>query len=180
MAGLPASSTASRTACSSRLSTRGMVDTTCWASTARQSVSANGLRSDATAGGVQVVNDTNQAFGSADQFERLAAQREIVIGEPKPGLVAMTEDGIERAEQPYEQHAELPFLAMRIQHIVPGCHARDGRGADAEDAGDDSLADAEKSGGAHDRLGQGGARVGTAARRLLRDLPRLHRLAPVS
>src|SRR6266567_9072847 len=96
--GLDFSSTASNTSCSARLSTSARVATTCCASTARQSSSLQGAASDATARGVQVLEDMDQSFGGQDTLSRFAAKRVIAGMEPVVHCLRFSaRDGRERA-----------------------------------------------------------------------------------
>src|SRR6202011_5680345 len=80
--GLDSSSIVSNTSCSARLSTSARVATTCCASTARQSSSLECAASDATARGVQVLEDMDQSLCAQDPLSRLTAKRDVVRMQP--------------------------------------------------------------------------------------------------
>src|ERR1700748_2220070 len=82
MAGLVGSVKSSRVACSARLSTSFLVETTCWASTRRQTNRSYGRSSDDRPAGVQVGDDIRQACYGADFLGGLRIEREVLVGEP--------------------------------------------------------------------------------------------------
>src|SRR5882672_8840940 len=104
--------------CSSTFVTSRSVEAMCWASTARHRRRRARSASDPTARRVQVLDDTNQAFCAADEVDRAAD--EPLIGSVQPAAsrrIVGTDQGVERAEQSYEQGAKLPFLLLGVQGI---------------------------------------------------------------
>src|SRR5688500_2300697 len=111
----------SRTRCSSGLSTRRSVETMCCASTARHKRAVALAALDATACGVQVLDDTDQALGGRDELPRRSAQPRVLAVEPGPRLLGIrAHDRIEGAEQPHEERGQLPRLLLRREEEVSG------------------------------------------------------------
>src|SRR5687767_10151142 len=110
----------SRTRCSSGLSTRRRVETMCCASTARHRRAAAFAALDATACGVQVLDDTDQTLGGRDELPRRGAQPGVLAVEPGPGLPGIrAHDRVEGAEQPHEEGSQLPgFLLGRQENVT--------------------------------------------------------------
>src|SRR5580698_1707727 len=124
----------SSTDCSSTLATKRSVEAICWASTARHRRRVARLASESTACGVQILDDTNQPFCAANQLDRTTRQPAVFPIEPASGRrVVGTDHGIQRTKQAHEQGAELPLLLLVIERIGAVRHARDGRGAQAQD-----------------------------------------------
>src|SRR6185312_15640094 len=120
MGGLDASSTDSRSSCSARLSTSARVATTCCASTARHSASSQARDSDATACGVQVLNDMEESLGCQDPSDRLSAQRIIAGVQPiAHGLRLPAGNGGKRAVEAHVRRRELPRLLSCGRSQVP-------------------------------------------------------------
>src|SRR5207247_1474090 len=103
--------------CSSSVSTSFRVETRCCASTMRQYLPSSLTASDESASGVQVGDDIDKSGNGQDFFERRAVERRVRVLQPCTGdsLVA-ADDGIERAEQPDEQHRKLERLGAALEH----------------------------------------------------------------
>src|SRR5690606_1149181 len=104
--------------CSAASSTRAMVATTCCASTTRQAWPRQARASEASAVGVQVIEDMHQALGAEDELAGAAVQAQILPGQPGAGGIAGTDDGMQRAEQPHQQQRQLAGLAVRLQPVI--------------------------------------------------------------
>src|SRR5438105_11110726 len=122
----------SRTACSALLSTSLRVEAMCWDSTALQGSIRQFAASDATARGVQVEEDTDQAFGARQEIDGTGAERTVLAVEPGARLFIRRHDRIERAKEANEERPQLPFLARRIEQVFLGEHPRHRWIADAE------------------------------------------------
>src|SRR5205807_3669329 len=114
----------SRTACSALLSTSLRVEAMCWDSTALQGSIWQFAASDATARGVQVEEDTDQAFGARQEIDGAGAERTVLAVEPGARLFIRRHDRIERAKEADKERPQLPFLARGIEQVFLGEHSR--------------------------------------------------------
>src|SRR3989454_6308075 len=150
----------SSAACSALLSTSLRVEAMCWDSTALQGSMRQFAASDATARGVQVEEDTHQAFGARQEIDGPGAERTILAVQPGARFFVRRHDRVERAEQPHEERPQLPFLPRRIEQVFLGEHPRDRRIAYAEGGGDFGLVQRKGPLGADHCLGEDLATVG--------------------
>ncbi|GAA4415369.1 hypothetical protein GCM10023089_35930 [Quisquiliibacterium transsilvanicum] len=89
----------------------------CCDSTMRQTWPRQANASDETAGGVQVVNDTNEPFGLTDQVDRAAVYAPVLTVEPFARAVLVTDDALEsRAGGP---RPRTPVLTSARQPAAP-------------------------------------------------------------
>src|SRR5882762_11808224 len=95
----------SSAACSALLSTSLLVEAMCWDSTALQGSMRQFAASDATARGVQVEEDTDQAFGALQEIDGAVAERTVLAVQPGARFFIRRHDRVERAEQPHEERA---------------------------------------------------------------------------
>src|SRR2546423_13587052 len=110
----------SSAACSALLSTSLRVEAMCWDSTALQGSMRQFAASDATARGVQVEEDTDQAFGARQEIDRPLAERPVLAGEPGARFLIRCDDRIERTEKAHEERRELPFLPFGVEQVLLG------------------------------------------------------------
>src|SRR5690606_20318223 len=137
-----------------------MVAAACWASTTRHASPAHGAALAASAVGVQVIDDMHQALRAEDEFARGAVEAEVLARQPGArGLVA-ADDRLQRAEQADQQQPEFAGLAVRGELQLALAQAGDAGRAQAQDPAQRGLGQVEQVGGAQDRLGQHGSRVG--------------------
>src|SRR6202000_404304 len=126
----------------STLATSLKVDAMCCASTARQSRRVVRLASEATACGVKVLDDTNQALRAENQLSGTSAERRVVAVEPGARRRVVGPDHrVQRAEQPDEPGPELPLLLLIVQCIGAVRHPRHGGGAEPQYVGKARLRD---------------------------------------
>src|SRR3989442_14599209 len=114
----------SSAACSALLSTSLLVEAMCWDSTALQGWIRQLAASDATARGVQVEEDTDQAFGARQEIDRARAERMVLAVEPGARFFIRRHDRIERAEEANEERPQLPLLPLGIEQVFLGEHSR--------------------------------------------------------
>jgi hypothetical protein len=99
----------------------------CCASTRRQQTPASARATDDSAAGVQVGDDIREAGNGLDQRKRLAVERSVMILEPRArNRVVASYDGIERAEEPHEQHRKLKGLFLPLEQILAIVHPGNG------------------------------------------------------
>src|SRR5438552_15802914 len=160
----------SSAACSALLSTSLRVEAMCWDSAALQGSMRQFAASGATARGVQVEEDTDQAFGARQEIDGPGAERAVLAVQPGARFFIRRHDRVERAEQPHEERPQLPFLPRRIEQVFLGEHPRDRRIAYAEGGGDPGLVQRKGPRGADHCLGEdlapvrGGMRGGASLR----------------
>src|SRR5215471_19352470 len=101
----------SSAACSALESVNLRVATRCCASTKRQHSPAKGFASERSASSVQVTDDIRQPRNGLNGVDRSHRQRHVRVAQPLAGdEVVTTDDGVERAVQPYEKDSELELL----------------------------------------------------------------------
>src|SRR5437879_13048459 len=98
----------SSAACSALLSTSLRVEAMCWDSTALQGSIRQFAASDATARGVQVEEDTDQAFGARQEIDGAGAERTVLAVEPGARFFIRGHGRIERPEQPHKERPQPP------------------------------------------------------------------------
>ena len=119
-----ASSRSSSSACSSSVSTIFIVDTRCWASTARQASPDSRRRSDESAAGVQVRDDMHEAGNRLDERQRLVLARAIlrnpsilILDEATSALDTENEVKIQEAIERLKGKITIIVIAHRLSTI---------------------------------------------------------------
>src|SRR5262249_34987824 len=153
MRGLVASIICSRRACSEELSVSLAVETWCCASTARQALPSTGLALNDSSSGVQIVDDIHKPRHRLDQLNRSAVERCVRIGQPFcRNLVVSSGQSVQRAVEANEEHRQLEGLLAGLQGVFTLFHSRNCRIGDANDAGENPVAEVKLFGGAHSRF----------------------------
>jgi non-ribosomal peptide synthetase component F len=127
--------------------------------------------------GVEIVADVDQAPGGAEHLGGHAAQ--VTVASTQPAAAALgvaTQESVEAAEDAEEEEGQLALLAHGIDRSITVRDPGDRRRADAEDARQLPVGEAQETGGVAHRLGEHVVSPNLVARRDLLERVRSHRL----